>query len=68
MTDDPGRECGSSFKYVSIIGIDWKVLCPIPLSQLVIDLKHAGLDPFYIFTTEMHSLCFSNLQNLPVFC
>lgn len=68
MTDDPGRDCGSSLKYFSIIGIDWKVLSPIPLSQLVIDLKHAGLDPFYVFKTEMHSLRCSNLQNLPVFC
>lgn len=33
MTDDPDRECGSFFKFVSIIGIDWKVLRPIPLSQ-----------------------------------
>lgn len=33
----------------------------------VIDLKHAGLDPFYVFKTEMRSLRSSNLQNVPVF-
>lgn len=53
MTEDPGRDCRSSFKYFSIIGIDWKVLLPIPLSQLAIDLKHAGLDPFYVFKAQL---------------
>lgn len=69
MADDAGRDCGSSFKFVCIIGIDWKVLHPIASSQLVIDFKRAGLDPFYVFKTEMHSSRCSNLQNLPVlFC